>query len=117
MSAFASEVQYDKSVAEAAAKKAAEKVGDIRPSIDYDQVPGITKSEDIKPQSSSGFDSKKYENTTNDSQRITSIDRLEDSLDEANIDYSLTGSIKRTPQKRKIRVVWQKFDADGNLVQ
>ncbi len=116
-STFATEVQYDKSVAEAAAKQAAEKIGAIRPSIDYDKEPSITET---KPE----VEKKVLEEETSEieSQRITELNADDvQAGDKTNneqtaIDYRPTGSIKAQTPEYKTTVVWEKFDADGNLI-
>ena len=117
-SSFASEIQFDKSVAEAAARQAAEKVGELRPSIDFDQEPGITQLKDLDPKAAS-----EYEQPENDSQRITSLQNPNDDLVseylplETRVDLTTTASINPNVSNREVRVVWQKFDADGNLIR
>ena len=46
-SAIAQEVKHDTKIAKAAAAKAAEKIGDIRETINYEQVPDLVTKEDM----------------------------------------------------------------------
>lgn len=116
--AFADDVKYDKSVAEAAAKKAAEKLGDIRPSIDYDQQPAITQ-----PQVKVEEDVTETDTLAPESQRITKVYEHPEKLDRLSqsgqnkLDFIATGSIKPNGPQMVTKVVWETFDADGNPIR
>lgn len=115
--AFSEDIKYDKSVAEAAANKAADKVGDLRPSIDYDQKVIIVK-ENSKAKSTIDENAAAME-----SQRITSLanEKLEllaqvNKDKPADIDYRATGSVNADGPRYVNTIIWEKFDMDGNPI-
>lgn len=104
-SSLAQTVKYDVSIAKAAAAKAAEKIGDIRGSIDYDQEPDmVTKQDLVDKELNTSF----FPMPTKDS--LPPISFLPN-----GVDLRTTGSIQK--KKYKTKIVWDKFDRDGNLIK
>lgn len=103
-SALAQTVKYDETVAKAAAAKAAEKIGDIRGTIGYDQKPDMVTKEDL------------VEKQVNTSFLPTPVKGLPPiSFLPTGIDLTTTGSIQKT--KNKPRIIWEKFDRYGNPIK
>lgn len=103
-SALAQTVKYDVSIAKAAAAKAAEKIGDIRGTIGYDQIPDMVTKEDLVD---------KQVNTSflpAPSKSLPPISYLPN-----GIDLRTTGSIQKT--RHKPEVIWEKFDRNGNPIK
>jgi hypothetical protein len=109
-SALAQTVKYDENIAKAAAEKAAEKVGDIRGLINFDQVPDLVTKEDLaeKPVNTSFFPSLRDINK-NALPPMTSIF--------PDIDMTVTGSINGRKVKIVEKVIWEKFDRNGNPIK
>lgn len=110
-SSFAQTAKYDTKIAKAAADKVAEKIGDIRKLINYDQIPNMVTKEDLKetkpintsflPRASSEAES-----------ALPPVSSLA-----PEIDYTVTGSIKKSNTQHAPRVIWDKFDRYGNLIE
>ena len=109
-SALAQTAKFDESIAKAAAAKAAEKIGEIRGSIDYDQVPDMVRKEDLldKPVNTSFLPQ-----TTKPNEAalppMTSVT--------PGVDLTVTGSIRAPRPKYKEIIVWEKFDRYGNPIK
>jgi len=116
--AFASDVKYDKSVAEAAAKKAAEKIGEIRPSIDFDKQPNITepKKEVQKETTEQEASEAETRHITESENRPAELQRISET-EQDDLDFTATGSIERSSLVMATKVIWEKFDADGNPIR
>ena len=112
--AIAGEVKHDRTIEAAAAKIAARKVGDIRGPIDYDEHPFLVTRKLLVKEDS----------------RISLLPRpawIPPKGEEAlppmvsnflpDLDYTLTGSIGSKKIKRTRRVIWDRFDADGNPIE
>lgn len=103
-SALAQSVKYDAKIAKAAAAKAAEKIGDIRGTIDYDQVPDMVTKEDlIDKQVNTSF-------LPQPNKSLPPISSLSN-----GIDLRTTGSIQK--KNYQPRVIWEKFDRYGNPIK
>lgn len=111
-SAIAQTAQYDSKIAKAAADRVAEKMGDIRPSIDKNQKPAMVTREDLKkkkvntsylPDNSKAFEQK--------------LSPVSSNRNVPEIDYTVTGSISRTSRPASPRVVWERFDRYGNPIE
>jgi len=103
-SALAQSVKYDAKIAKAAAAKAAEKIGDIRGTIGYDQVPDmVTKKDLIDKQVNTSF-------LPQPNKSLPPISSLSN-----GIDLRTTGSIQK--KNYKPRVIWEKFDRYGNPIK
>lgn len=109
-SVLAQTVKYDETVAKAAAAKAAEKIGDIRGTIGYDETPDIVTKEDLKdtpvntsflPQPSTEKQSGLPPMTSN----------------AYGVDLTTTGSISVREPGVQRRVIWEKFDRYGNPIK
>lgn len=103
-SAVAQTVQYDTTIAKAAAKKAAEKIGDMRGSIDYNQVPDLVTRDDLidKP-SQTSFLPQEEKNALPPISKII-----------PNVDMTVTGSIQSSAPSV---LVWDRFDKYGNPIK
>lgn len=103
-SALAQSVKYDEKIAKAAAEKAAEKIGDIRGTIGYDQIPDMVTKEDlVDSEVNTSF-------LPAPSKSLPPVSYLP-----KGIDLRTTGSIQKTRHKPK--VIWEKFDRDGNPIK
>ena len=103
-SALAQTVKYDEKIAKAAAAKAAEKIGDIRGTIGYDQVPDMVTREDL------------VDSEVNTSFLPASSKSLPPvSFLPNGIDLTTTGSIQKANEKSV--VIWEKFDRYGNPIK
>lgn len=109
-SVLAQTAKYDETVAKAAAAKAAEKIGDIRGTIGYDETPDIVTKEDLKdtpvntsflPQPSTEKQSGLPPMTSN----------------AYGVDLTTTGSISVREPGVQRRVIWEKFDRYGNPIK
>ena len=109
-SVLAQTAKYDETVAKAAAAKAAEKTGDIRGTIGYDETPDIVTKEDLKdtpvntsflPQPSTEKQSGLPPMTSN----------------AYGVDLTTTGSISVREPGVQRRVIWEKFDRYGNPIK
>ncbi len=112
------QVRTDKSIEASAAARAAERIGDIRGTISYDQVPALMTPSDLEPKMP------KAERQSDLSPRPSWVPPEKDA--EAlpplvtrdhieGLDQTLTGSIKRSPSKRR-NFEWDIFDKDGNRI-
>ena len=112
--ALANETKFDKSVEAAAARIAASKLGEIRSTIDHDEVAFIVTRKVLR----------KQEAQLNLLPRPAWVPpKPEGNLPPMvsnqlpDLDYSLTGSIRATPRKtqeRRPHITWERFDVDGN---
>ncbi len=109
-SALAQTVKYDENIAKAAAEKAAEKIGDIRGFISYDQVPNLVTKEDMieKPVNTSFFPAIR-DKDINALPPMTSVF--------PGVDMTVTGSINGRKVKIVEKIIWEKFDRYGNLIK
>lgn len=109
-SALAQSVKYDVNIAKAAAEKAAEKIGDIRGLIDYDQVPDLVTKEDLKEKPiSTSFLPAKSIPSENALPPMTSLF--------PGLDMTVTGSINGRKVRIVEKIIWEKFDRYGNLIK
>lgn len=111
--ALASEKTHDRSIEMAAAKIAAQKLGDIRGSISHDVHPFMVTAELLKKERKQSsllprpsWVPPKAGNTL--------PPMVSNKLSE--LDYTLTGSINGKPVKQSNKVVWEKFDRYGNPI-
>jgi len=106
------EVQkYDRSVEAAAAKIAAEKLGELRPTIGYDQQPDFVKGRAAKkPEQKSELRKPSWvrEAEENTLPPITNATQ--------GIDETVTGSINLSERKAWKRTYWDRFDQYGNPI-
>ena len=112
--ALANETKFDKSVEAAAARIAASKLGEIRSTIDHDEVAFIVTRKVLR----------KQEAQLNLLPRPAWVPpKPEGNLPPMvsnqlpDLDYSLTGSIRATAPKSRVRrpyIRWERFDGDGN---
>ncbi|MEM7215104.1 MAG: hypothetical protein AAF423_06130 [Pseudomonadota bacterium] len=109
--ALANEGRYDQSIADAAAKIAAGKVGELRGSIDYDEIPFMITNKLLKKEDEQAnlLPEPTWVPPAKDSEFPPIVSNF---LDE--IDYTLTGSVDRNTANRSKRIVWEKFDRYGN---
>ncbi len=109
-SVLAQTAKYDVNIAKAAAEKAAEKIGEIRGRIDYDQVTDIVRKEDLaeKPINTSFLP----DSTIPKEQPLPPMTSLVPGLD-----LTVTGSINGQKVKIVERIVWDKFDRYGNPIK
>ncbi len=112
-SVAAQTVKYDTTIAKAAAAKAAEKLGKIRGSIDYDQVPDMVTLETLKAQDNKVSSIPDYNIPTEPKEdTLLSITSIFPSLDK-----TVTGSIQTRKSSIKRKVIWEKFDRYGNPIE
>ncbi|MEM9278064.1 MAG: hypothetical protein AAGA76_05790 [Pseudomonadota bacterium] len=111
--ALAGEVKFDRNIEAAAAKIAAEKLGDIRGSINHDEVPFMITDKLLK----------KEQKETNLLPRPAWIPpKGEKKLPPlvsnilSDIDYTLTGSINGQQVRKSNRIKWDKFDRYGSPI-
>ncbi len=108
-SALAQTAKFDQSVAKAAARKAAEKVGEIRNSINYDQKPEMVKEKDLKEKNvNTSFLPPIPDSNKKTLPPMTSVN--------PHLDMTFTGSIAQPKKVVKPRIIWEKFDRYGNPI-
>lgn len=108
--ALANETKFDRSVGEAAARIAASKLGDIRGTIDHDTVPFLVTRKLLHKQDAqtSLLPRPAWVPPKRDSDALPPM--VQNGT--FGIDRTMTGSIKRQPD----RIIWEKFDSDGNPI-
>jgi len=109
-SAIAQEVKHDTKIAKAAAAKAAEKIGDIRKTINYEQVPDLVTKEDMNDKAvNTSFLPNISEQKQNSLPPLTSL--------VPELDMTVTGSIDGKKVVQKTIIIWDKFDRYGNPIK
>ena len=109
-SAIAQEVKHDTKIAKAAAAKAAEKIGDIRETINYEQVPDLVTKEDMNDKAvNTSFLPNISEQKQNSLPPLTSL--------VPELDMTVTGSIDGKKVVQKTIIIWDKFDRYGNPIK
>ncbi len=105
-SALAQSAKFDDKIA----KAAAEKIADIRGSINYDKAPDMVTKENlaIKPINTS-FLPKNTESKENTLPPMTSL--IQD------LDLTVAGSINNQQPKIAEKIIWDKFDRYGNPIK
>jgi len=112
--AIAGEVKHDRTIEAAAAKIAAKKVGDIRGSIDYDDVPFlVTRKLLVKEEAHTSLLPRPAWIPPEGEEALPPM--VSNFL--ADLDYTLTGSITGRKTKSTRRIIWDRFDADGNPIE
>jgi len=116
-SAMAQTVKYDTKIAEAAAKKAAEKLGDIRGSINYDKKTDLVTRENMvkKPDQTSFLPETFLEAPKQDVKLPPMTSIIRDIF--PGVDMTITGSINGQEVTISEKIIWEKFDRDGNLIK
>ena len=108
----AQEIKHDKTIEEAVTKKVIEKIGsDLRGSIDYNEKPEIVTS-------SSAIQT---ENSVYQLPPVTALDEQPHMAslaenDEFGVDLTVTGSVPGKSGLTKLKIEWEKFDANGNPI-
>jgi len=109
-SVLAQTAQYDETIAKAAAAKAAEKIGDIRGTISYDETPDIVTIEHLKNKPlNTSFLPQPSTVEQNGLPPMTS--------NAYGVDLTTTGSISVREPGLKNKIVWEKFDRYGNPIK
>ena len=112
--AVSQETKFDKNISDAAAKRAAERIGDIRGSIDYDQKAEMVTREHLEEKQ--------------EAKRVSLIPDYVWYPEKANIftrliaqipgiDLTVTGSVDDEDVQIERKLVWDKFDAEGNPIK
>ena len=113
-SALAQEDKYDKSLEAVVISKVQEKIGDIRPSIDYNQEAALVTKKVLR-----GAESEKNPLAP---KKIWVAPKPDDGLPPVvsnqhnDIDYTFTASIDKNLTGLKGKVVWEKFDRNGKPI-
>lgn len=110
VTAVANESEYGENVQKTAAEIAASQMGDIRGSIDYDQVPVFTRG---KSTDSSRLGGDKGPGSTSGQERTKLKSVIQTGM---GIDNTATGSIKNVEESKPVIQLWDRFDRYGNPV-
>jgi len=112
------QVRTDKNIEASAAARAAKRIGDIRGTISYDQMPGIIAPSDLKP------GKKVHQENSDLSPRPSWVPPAKDSEPLPplvtrdyirGLDQTLTGSIERSEPTRR-NFEWEIFDKYGQRI-
>ncbi|MEM9329832.1 MAG: hypothetical protein AAGA53_00815 [Pseudomonadota bacterium] len=112
--ALASEVRIDRNVEAAAAKIAAEKLGDIRGSINHDDVPFMVTRKLLKKEEEQSSLLPRPAWVPPKGKKV--LPPLVSNI-LSELDYTFTGSVNGQPVKQQNRIVWDKFDRYGNPIK
>jgi len=116
---FAEDAKYDKSIEAAAIEKAAQKIGQPRPTIGFTDKPKIITKQDLvnaAAKRSSLVPAKSWEPPKADpnaNPRISGI--IEQNLI-SGLDMTTTAGITKSGAKITPKIIWEKFDRDGNPI-
>jgi len=116
-SAIAQTAKYDMKIAEAAAKKAAEKLGDIRGSIDYDKETDLVTPKDlVKKSDQTSFLPETFLEPPKQDVKLPPMTSIIQGI-VPGVDMTLTGSINGQKIKTTNKIIWEKFDRYGNPIK
>lgn len=111
-SGMAQTAKFDSKVAKAAAKKVAEKIGETRKAFEYNEKPEMVTPKKLKNKSINTSYLPEPASAPKKSLRpITNNEHA------PGIDYTTTSSINRIIPRHKPKVIWDRFDRYGNLIE
>ena len=112
--ALAGESRHDRTIEMAAAKIAAQKLGEIRASISHDMRPFMVTAELLeKERKETSLLPRPAWVPPEGSKSLPPMV----SNEQSELDYTLTGSIKDKSAKNQSRIIWEKFDRYGNPIE
>ncbi|MGI9352598.1 MAG: hypothetical protein ACR2O3_13625 [Rhizobiaceae bacterium] len=111
--ALAGEARFDRKLEAAAAKIAAEKLGEIRGSIDHDKIPLIITQKLLRKEEaqSSLLPRPSWVAPKGETALPPMVSNLL-----SKFDYTITGSINGRAGKQSQRIIWDRFDRHGNPI-
>lgn len=112
------QVRNDKTIEAGAAARAAARIGGMRGTIDFDEVPVIVNtSESREPEASNlntGLAPRPAWAPKDDKEQLPPMVKGEPP---EGVDTMATGSIRVTPKSPRKRIQWEIFDANGRIVK
>lgn len=108
--------KYDKSIEAMLIEKVGAKIGDIRPGINYGSEAGMVTKKDLRNAESKKnplLQNKLWVAPEPKKDTLPPLGRVED---DKNVDFTLTSSISGKSLKVTPKLVWEKFNSEGELI-